>query len=447
MAEALASGRRRAGGIRIRTTAAAVFIVGLVLIGASVTMVTFVARSVHAQVSDEAEIRARQIAGRTIAAGDTIVVGDPTEEWVQVLAGERVIASSENAAGLGPIAALGSGIGRDIASVPFAPGPFTTFAVSTGEGRTVVVGRSTDDVLEVRATVARALLVGVPGIMIVVAVVTWWIVGRALRPVEDIRAEVDRISVQDLGRRVPEPASGDEIARLAGTMNAMLARLESGQERQRRFISDASHELRSPVASLRQHAEVAAAHPSGTPVAELARVVLEEDARLELLVDDLLLLARLDEGAPGVRTEVDLDDVVLAEAARVRDDARVRVDTQAVAAARVLGNPAHLEKMVRNLTANAARHARSQLSLSLRRIQSEVVLQVEDDGPGIAEADRDRVFGRFVRLDGARSRGAGGTGLGLAIVREVVASHAGRVELSDSPLGGLRVEVRLPAHA
>jgi signal transduction histidine kinase len=273
---------------------------------------------------------------------------------------------------------------------------------------------------------------------------TWWIVGRTLRPVEDIRLEVEQISTSELSRRVPVPAGKDEIGRLAATMNRMLGRLESGHDRQRRFVSDASHELRSPVASIRQHAEVARAHADAMPPRDLADAVLLEVERLQGLVDDLLVLAQIDEGVPQASIDVDVDDLVLAEVARLRAATSLDVDARAISAARVRGDRTRLERVVRNLGDNAARHARARVALSVGQRDGVVVVVIDDDGPGIPEDDRARVFERFVRRDEARTRGDGGAGLGLAIVRDVVDRHGGTVALSDSDLGGLRAEVTLP---
>jgi signal transduction histidine kinase len=436
--------RRLRSGIRVRTTATAVAIVGLVLLGAAVAMVSFVTASVRAQVSDEAEIRATQIADAPITPGSSIPVGDPKEEFVQVLSDGSVVASSANARGMAPVGFTPGSL-SDVGHVPFAAGPWAAFGVHAPGGRVVIVGRSIDDVVEVRDRVVTALFAGVPAVMVVVGLVTWWLVGRTLRPVEDIRSEVERISAEDLQRRVPEPTSADEIARLAGTMNAMLGRLEDARDRQRRFVSDASHELRTPVASIKQHAEVAAEHPTGTTVEELARRVLSEDARLEALVGDLLLLARLDEGAAGSVEEVDLDDIVLAEAERLRAEGSLVVDTAAVSAARVMGSEQQLSRLVRNMVTNAAQHARGRIAVELRSDGTAVDLSVDDDGPGVPTEDRERIFERFVRLDGARGRLDGGSGLGLAIVREVARAHGGDAEVTDGTLRGARVRVRLLA--
>jgi signal transduction histidine kinase len=422
---------------------------GIALLVASAGMLAFVEHHLTSGAADDADFRAHQIANRVVPDGSVVPVSDREDEFVQILDGTTVVASSANVEGR-PVIALPRPQEQNIVrSVSPLGGQFVTGAArieAPRGGRIVVVGLSLDAVAEARSTVVRALLIGVPVLLLVVGAVTWWIVGRALRPVEDMRAEVDRISSRELHRRVPVPRGKDEVARLAAMMNRMLDRLERGQERQRRFVSDASHELRSPVASIRQHVEVAGAHPDHTSLEELAEVVLEEDARLQRLVEDLLLLARLDESAgAGAVDEVDLDDVLFEEAARMRGMSKVEVDTQNVSAGRVLGNRSQLERLVRNLADNAIRHARESTALSLSQRDGHVYLSVDDDGSGIPPEERERVFERFVRLDIARGRETGGTGLGLSIVREVAAAHGGQVTIGESSLGGLRVEVRLPS--
>jgi signal transduction histidine kinase len=283
-------------------------------------------------------------------------------------------------------------------------------------------------------------------LLLVVAATTWLVVGRALAPVEAIRREVAAISATQLHRRVPDPPGADEITRLARTMNGLLGRLERSRARQQRFVSDASHELRSPVASIRQHAEVALAHPERGTVTELAENVLAEDLRIQRLVSDLLLLANADERpAPPRRRPVDVDDLVFAAARDLRAGSLLRVDTTAVSPARVAGDAAGLHRMVGNVVENAARHARGRIAFTLAQVDGTVLLAVDDDGPGIPVADRERVLERFVRLDDARTRSTGGSGLGLAIVAELVAAHGGKVAVGAGPLGGARVELRLPA--
>jgi signal transduction histidine kinase len=302
-----------------------------------------------------------------------------------------------------------------------------------------------ETVTESTQAVVPILVAGVPLLLAVLGMVMWRVVGRTLAPVEAIRAEVEAISSSELHRRVPDPPSRDEVARLAATMNRMLARLEAGQKRQRRFVSDASHELRSPVATIRQHAEVALSHPEQTRVEELAEVVLQEEARLQQLVDDLLLLTKIDEGTLSLRTEsVDLVDILFEEAERLSGSAEVRVDAGRVSAGRVRGDRRQLARLVRNLVDNAARHARHTVAMSLGEVDGHVVLTIDDDGEGIPATERRHVFERFVRLEEARDRDSGGSGLGLAIVAEIAGAHGATVEVLEGPLGGARLQVRFP---
>lgn len=320
--------------------------------------------------------------------------------------------------------------------------------VATAGGDLIVlVGQSLDPVDESVATVAALLGVGFPILLLVVGAATFVFVGRSMHAVEVIRRRVAGITSRDLAERVPEPPVRDEVGRLAETMNEMLSRLQAGQATQRRFIADASHELRSPLATLRSTVEVAAAHPQ-TLTGETGETLLEETRRLERLVDDLVLLARVDEGGARRRVEeVDLDDLVAAERARVRSMTELRV-TGDVTPVRVRGDRHQLAQVLRNLVDNAVRHARGGIGIELRAEASQrgdhAVLGVSDDGPGVAVGERRRVFDRFVRLDEHRSRHVGGSGLGLAIVAELVAAHGGSVEVTDADSGGARFVVRLP---
>ncbi|MEV5251360.1 HAMP domain-containing sensor histidine kinase [Streptomyces werraensis] len=284
-------------------------------------------------------------------------------------------------------------------------------------------------------TALTAMLIGFPLLLGVVAGVTWLVTGRALRPVEGIRREMAAITAsEDLRRRVPEPATHDEVARLARTTNATLAALETSVERQRRFVADASHELRSPIASLRTQLEVAAAHPE---LLDLDGAV-EDTVRLQNLAADLLLLARLDAGERPAGTRVDLAALAREEAAERR---RVTVEAEPV---EVSGSRGQLGRVLANLLDNAERHARERITVTVRREGGEAVVGVADDGEGVAEADRERIFERFVRLDAARSRDDGGAGLGLAIARDVAVRHGGTLTAGAAPAGGALFELRLP---
>jgi signal transduction histidine kinase len=449
----------RLGTVRVRTTVAAVLVVGVAMAVGALVLVSVLRSTLTREVRTAAQLRGQDVAellASEAAPVGPLAVGEADELLIQVLDDDgRVVAASPNAGGLAPVARLRPGESRLVRPPPGGPveDGVELLAVATGADtplgrRTVVVARSTEDVTEATATVGRLLAIGLPLLLVVVGATTWVVVGRALAPVEAIRTEVDAISAAALHRRVPDPPADDEIGRLARTMNRMLARLEQAQARQRRLVSDASHELRSPVATIRQHAEVALAHPGRTTVGELAETVLAEDLRLQRLAEDLLLLTRADEQTLALRRRpVDLDDLVFDEAGRLREGTGLRVDTTAVSAGRVDGDAAALRRMVRNLADNAARHAGGRLAFSVAERDGVVLLEVDDDGPGIPEADRERVFERFVRLDDARARDDGGSGLGLAIVAELAAAHGGTVAAGSSPLGGTRVAVTLPRPA
>ena len=439
------------GSVRSRTALGAAAVVVAALIVASALLVTFLRRSLTNSVESAARTQAAEIAA--IVAGpdwdrDIEVVGD--DVFVQVLnESAEVIAASANARG-GILADPTASEALEV-DVPFDDDPF--LAVAHGVGAigsaapyTVVVGHSLDHVVESAQTIVGLLGIGIPILTAFVGLVAWRIVGRALSPVESIRRQVESMSAEDLDRRVPVPPTRDEIALLARTTNGMLQRLQASYERQRRFVSDASHELRSPISTIRQHAEVAIRRPEVTSVGELAGAVLEEDLRLQRIVEDLLLLARMDEGDPGAMREVvDLDDVVLEGLDRIRRQDRIAVDASRVSAGRVVGDRKQLDRLVGNLLDNAARHARAEVAVSLGSRDGSVVLAVEDDGDGVPESDRESVWRRFERLDEARARDSGGAGLGLAIVAEVAQAHGGSASVAGSLLGGARFEVRIPA--
>jgi signal transduction histidine kinase len=443
------------GSVRVRTTSVAVAVVGVsLLVGAIVLIVSMNAvlvREVHAA----AVVRATEAARVVESGGDPVpgVAGDD-DVVLQVLgpSGE-VLGATPNVAGRPAVARLAPGDSREL-DLPFEDDPFLFVAVAAGDGRTVLVGHTLDAVAATTGILATLLALGLPALLLVIGATAWRAVGRALAAVDAIRVEADAITGTQLHRRVPRPAVHDEVGRLADTMNRMLDRLERARARERRFVADASHELRSPITVIRQHAEVALAHPGALSMEQLARTAHAESVRMQALVDDLLLLAQADEQTlPLRRRPVDLDDLVLHEARRIRtsparpDCDPLVVDASDISAARIDGDPAALGRLLHNLGDNAARHARQQVSFSLLGRDGCAELHVDDDGPGVSAADRSRVFERFVRLDEARARTGGGSGLGLAIVAEIVAAHGGAATIQESPLGGTRVTVRIPLAA
>ncbi|GGI95071.1 sensor histidine kinase [Streptomyces brasiliensis] len=321
---------------------------------------------------------------------------------------------------------------------------FAAVQGTTYDGRTYTVyaGTSLADEQATLDQVTRAMLTGLPFLLVVVAAVTWAVTRRALRPVEGIRAEMAEITGSgDLARRVPEPRSGDEVARLARTTNETLAALQRSVERRHRFVADASHELRSPIAALRTHLEVAGQHPELLDTTDL----LHDVVRLQHLATDLLLLARLDAGEHPADTRVDL-------AALVREEVAGRAVVERVAPIVTIDDPvpgvrgsrSRLARVLGNLLDNAQRHAATTVNVSLVDDGDHVVLTVADDGHGVEPADRERIFERFVRLDEARSRDDGGAGLGLAIARDVVQRHGGTLTVGEAPGGGASFRIRLP---
>ncbi|MFT3660600.1 MAG: HAMP domain-containing sensor histidine kinase [Gordonia sp. (in: high G+C Gram-positive bacteria)] len=436
------AGRRRPRlSLRVRITASTAAVVLVVLALGAAAVVFLLGRSLVEAESQTAEAQAEQLA-RNAEAGGTLPEFDD-EVIVQLQRDGRVVARTGDDAddATSPLPVVDDRI------VEVDGDRYLVRAESLvldGREHRLVLGRSLDTAGEAVAAATTLMAFAVPAVSVFVALLIWTVVGRALRPVERIRRDVESAG-DDVTRRIAAPGGDDEVARLATTMNGMLDKLEAAQRTQRRFVSDASHELRSPVAAIRQHTQVALRHPAATSLAELAGVVDDEARRLHELVSDLLLLARLDEGMARDRREVDLDDIVFAEASRLRA-LGVAVDTKRVGPARVFGDEVLLVRAVRNAAENARRHARGRIDFVLHAADGRVELYVDDDGDGVPEEDRRRLFRRFERRDDARSRSDGGAGLGLAIIAEAAQHTGGEAGFSESPMGGARLEIHLPEH-
>jgi signal transduction histidine kinase len=312
----------------------------------------------------------------------------------------------------------------------------------TSARRSIIVAVPVNDVEQSQRVLRITLLFAYPPLVVIMALIAWHVIGSALRPVETLRSGAARISGSDQDERLAVPESADEIQALALTLNDMLDRLAAARGRQRAFVADAAHELRSPLTSMRTQLEVAQHLGDG---GELAADLLADVARLSTLVEDLLLLARAgsDTKGPTARELVDVRALVVAAADRYVG-ARVPVSVEAGPAVYANANPDELRRVLANLVDNAVRHASSKVALAVRAEDGGVVMTVVDDGPGIPADERERVFERFARLDDARDRDAGGTGLGLAIVRELLRRSDGSISLQDNPKGpGLAAVVRL----
>jgi signal transduction histidine kinase len=373
---------------------------------------------------------------------------------VQVVRADgTIVGASPNLVGNSPITTLEPGP-RTIHNVPGRPEAFRVLvrptSVDTGAA-TLIVGINYDDINDPLRILKKLLAFAVPSVLVVLGLLSWWLTGRMLRPVESIRSRMAAINASNLAGRVPEPGNGDEIDRLAHTMNDTLERLEDAVRRQQRFVADASHELRSPLTRMRGELELHLAHPDSTDPLETERSVLTETIALQHLVDDLLQLARADGNVEPQRNDVvDLDDIVLHEVRRLTERGLVQVDTKALSAAQVSGDREQLRRAVRNVLDNAERHANSTVIITLRERNGKAVLAIGDDGLGIATADRHFVFDRFARLDEARSRDRGGSGLATSLFDTAArfASPTGRRPSSSSsfPLPRDRVTI-FSAHA
>ena len=442
--------------VRVRITLAAVVVTAVAVGTAGWLLVRSVedaqVRDIRNNISVYLDVVTRRLAEgqspqRALAATD----GAPGPARVTVTDERRqiVVSSPEFMA---PRAGGDEPVADDIPArdeVVLAESETLTRVVETAHGElTITADVPIDQVARNVDALTERLAVGLPALVAVVGVIAWVLVGRALRPVEAMRAEAERITVSTMHRRVPEPPTDDEVGRLARTMNTMLDRLQTAAAQQRRFVSDASHELRSPIAALRAGLEVARAKPG--PVGWPARVdsLLAEESRLETLLDDLLLLAAHDEhGASAAPARsVNVTALAIEEGRRPR---RVPVqvvqspaDNQAVA---VAGVQQQLARALSNVVDNAARHAASVVQIRVSNDGDTVRVAVDDDGPGIPPADRERVFERFTRLDDGRARHDGGSGLGLAVVSSILTSHHGTIRIDDSPLGGARFVAELPA--
>ncbi|MFH9392622.1 ATP-binding protein [Streptomyces sp. NPDC017556] len=481
--------------VRARAAIGATLVVAVALVAAGLAVLLVLRANLIDQADLQAEVAAREVAGQlaTDTPYDELELDDEEDHPVQVTDEEgRVVIVSKDlravtgtgTSGVTPVPSAsagaspppGEGDGDDDSAdddddggrpgrgqvssddPDFSDGTatvdrttadyrFAAVEATTPRGVTLTVHAGAPLAAEQEAvnTVRGAMLTGLPLLLVVVAGVTWLVTRRALRPVEGIRREMAAITAsEDLARRVPEPGSRDEIAALARTTNETLTVLEASVERQRRFVADASHELRSPIASLRTQLEVAEAHPE---LLDLPGAVADT-VRLQVLAADLLLLARLDAGEKPGSATVELGALVREEVSqRTGDRIAVSVEAAEGGAFEVSGSRGQLSRVVGNLLDNAQRHAEGSVAVSVAADGRGVRVEVRDDGAGVPEDERERIFERFVRLDDARSRDDGGAGLGLAIARDVAARHGGTLTVHAAAEGGAAFRLWLPRTA
>ncbi|GAA3205922.1 sensor histidine kinase [Nonomuraea helvata] len=417
-------------------------------VGGVIVTRSLMSASVFRDTRDTAERIAYEMRGGALPMGASIPVPNPSVPLIQVVGPNgQILASSDAARNLPPLSDLRPTAENRLINMtnclPTECIHLTAVRVSIfADSPVVYAGRSTPDLLTSRTL--EVVVFTQVGILIALASwATWLVTGRALRPVATMRAELDAVHAGDLSRRVTQPPGQDEVALLARSVNGTLARLERSAEQQRQFASDASHELRTPIAGLRAQLESAQLYPEDTDIEALVESSLRDTDRLEAIITDLLLLARIGSRVDVVKERVDLAELVRQELAVRCDKVPVHVDLAKGVV--VEGVRLQLARVLTNLLDNAQRHAEHRVRVQVSKEgNATAVLAVENDGMEIAEGDRQRIFERFTRLDAARSRDAGGTGLGLAIARDVAMAHRGQITVEDCK-GGARFVVRLPA--
>jgi signal transduction histidine kinase len=377
-------------------------------------------------------IQVTNLAGTKVWAASSAIAQAP------ILAHETVNTASSNALGVKMVrsAATASTLSEissgQVGTIYTKRGSGLIFGFVYGEGISHSVG-----------VLMTSLVVSFPLLLLMTGGLIWIGMGLALAPVESIRRRVDAIAASDLSQRVPPTGGNDEIARMAFTVNAMLDRLEASSKFEQEFVSNASHELRSPLTTLLTTTDRASKDPENADWNEVGEVVMREGRRLETLIDDLAWLARHDEHRAEIQSvDVDLDDLLFEEGHRVRLLSDLSIDTTKVQPTRVIGDPAMMKRMIRNVVDNAARYATEELRFDSHYDGEEAVVVVTDDGEGIDVSQSERFFERFVRSDPARARHSGGTGLGLAIVAEIVQRHGGSVHFMECAQG-TTIELRV----
>ena len=448
--------QRRRLGVRARSVLVAVGVVLIAMLIGGAGLVYVLEDNVETTATATANARAQEVSDLIASTGlseatATILAEGRSGQLVQIIGPDGTVYGASN---------------RDIATAPLAKLRPTAGEVAVTEGSGFlgepgewaivargVSARNRTYVVQVAIPIAAQqamirsisvyLLVVTPLLLAVVALAVWLLLGRALHAVEGIRREVAGIDSRHLATRVEVPPTRDEIAALAETMNTMLDRLDRADVAQRAFVSDASHELRSPLATLTTAAELAQTANEPRRGRLMATIMLEL-VRIRGLVENLMTLARADAASADLATgDVDLDDLIDLERQRLQATGGCTV-VAAVEPVRIDGDYHRLEQAFRNVVDNAERHARSTVRLTVTRSQDTAVVWIDNDGPAIATADRERIFERFVRLDESRSRDIGGSGLGLAIARSTVEAHRGRLAVVDAPDGWCRFEAQLP---
>jgi signal transduction histidine kinase len=424
--------------IRVRLTAVFAVAMSVVLAGAALFVYLRLRADLDNAVNASLAARADAVARH---GGDAI--GDPEEVVSQVLRTDgRVVAGPRRA--ILPPAVVGAAPVVVERPVPGFEGTLRLLARPSSDGKTVVVvGQSLDDRDETLAGLVASFAIGGPVAVLLASLLGYALSTASLRPVEAMRRRAADVSLSTDDVALPLPAARDEIRRLGETLNSMLERLRGSFERERRFVADASHELRTPIAVVRTELETLLRREHPPEVREALLAAADEADHLARLADDLLLLARTAEGRLAVRPER-LDAAELLSDARARFTGRAsgrRIEVDVAAGTALVADPLRARQAVGNLVDNALRHGAGDVVLAAREAEGGTAIEVSDGGAGFADGIADRAFERFTRGDDARTRG--GAGLGLAIVRAIAEAHGGSTEI----VAGTRVRMWLPSQA
>jgi signal transduction histidine kinase len=434
--------------LRFRITSMAMMVVIVVLLAFAAVLLRSVNTHLVQQV-DRGLLNEVAYTKSQLGSGHFLGPAGPAGQLGQLfLANGTLLGASNNMKGLPPLIHIGH--------VETRPRLSTIYSSHFGHVRIVVLhlgnqsspvlleGQEINQIFEADASLTELLVIVLPILALALGGLIWFVVGRAMKPVEAVRSAVSDISATNLDQRVPSPRSGDELDRLVDTMNKMLERLETALKKEHRFIADASHELRSPMAAIRGALEYNGGDLAG--MLESHQTALSALQRLDILVDDLLILDSVDGSRTGPpKRLVDLDELVLLQVEQLRRGTGLMIDASNVSAGQVMAREVDMMRVIENLSSNAVRHADSRIEYSVTERDDQVWFTVGNDGASIPVAMRTAVFERFTRLDSDRTRAKGGSGLGLAIVHEIVKAYGGQVWVESTPSLGANFIVQLPA--
>ncbi len=450
--------------IRLRVAAAFAVAMAVVLTGTGWFLYSRLGSHLSASLDQNLRLRAQDLAALVRQPGASLesAGGGPFiesgESYAQLVAADGHVLDATRPLGRRPLlaadelaAARRGTIFADRDSVPGLDEPSRLLATPVtrgGAALVLVVGATREDRAETLASLRYELLVVGPIALALATLAGYALAGISLRPVESMRSRAESISAATPGERLPVPQTGDEIERLGETLNAMLARLEAALQRERDFVADAGHELRTPLALLRTELELALRHAeTSEELREAVRASAHEVDRLAQLAEDLLLIARSDQGKLSLRLElVQASEVVSSVARRfewrAQEEGR-RLAVEAPPGCSLRGDRIRLEQALGNLVDNALRHGSGDVHLRASQSDGVVEFHVSDDGEGFPPEYLENAFERFSRPDQARS--GGGSGLGLSIVRVIAEAHGGSAHVKQEPGQGAEVWIAVPA--